>query len=165
MHFNATATYPAPASKVAELFTNPEFIDAKIVASRATDGEKTITGDASGTFTVETTRTMPKELVPAQFQKFLPSGITLTLVEAWGEPDADCNRSGDISLKIAGLPASAAGTCTLENSGDGASTLTYDGDVEVKIPIFGSKVEKLAVDALEDVMRLERDLATTWLES
>lgn len=163
MHFNATATYPASVSQVAELFTNPEFVDAKIVASRATDGKKSITGDAAGAFTVETTRTMPKDLAPAQFQSFLPGGVTLILTEAWAAPDANGNRSGNITLKIAGLPASAQGTCTLENTASDAATLTYDGDVKVSIPIVGSKIERIAVGALEDVMRLERDVAATWL--
>lgn len=163
MHFNATATYPASASAVAELFTNPDFVDAKIAASKATDGKKSITGDASGAFTVKTTRTMPKDLIPSQFQKFLPGGVVLTLVEAWQAADADGNRNGEISLKIAGVPASASGTCSLVNDGDDSCVLTYDGDVKVSIPMFGSKIEKIAVGAVEDIMGLERDVAAEWL--
>src|SRR5699024_8502936 len=121
MHFNATTEYPAPADRVAELFTNPDFVDAKIVASQATDGKQEITGDASGPFTVETTRTMPKDLIPAQFQRFLPGGVVLTLIEQWGAPAGDGSRSGELSLKIAGVPASAAGTCTLASTGANSS--------------------------------------------
>lgn len=164
MHFHATAEYPASADQVAKLFTNPDFVDAKIAASRATDGRKKITGDASGPFTVETTRTMPKDLIPAQFQKFLPGGVVLTLVEQWGAPAADGTRSGELSLKIAGVPASATGTCTLANTGDDASRLTYDGDVKVSIPMFGAKIERTAVGAVEQVMELERNVAVEWLQ-
>lgn len=163
MHFNATAEYPAPAEKVAELFANPEFIDAKIAASRATEGTKKITGDPSGSFTVETRRTLPAELVPEQYRKFLPGGVVLTLVEEWGASDANGDRSGVLGLKIAGAPASATGSCTLTNTGTGASRLTYDGDVKVSIPMFGAKIEKMAVGALEQIMSVERDVAVTWL--
>ncbi len=163
MHFTATAEYPASAQKVAELFTNPDFVDAKITASRATEGKKTITGDATGAFTVETTRTMPKDLVPAKYQRFLPGGIVLTLLEQWGPPSVDGSREGELSLKIAGVPASASGSCRLQSTGADTSTLTYDGEVKVSIPMFGSKVEKIAVGAVEDVMALERDVAAQWL--
>lgn len=163
MHFNATADYPASADRVAELFTDPEFVDAKITASRATDGKKTITGGASAEFSIETTRTMPKDLIPSQFQKFLPGGVVLTLVEAWGAPAADGRREGTLALKIAGVPAEATGTCVLENTGPDTSRLTYDGDVKVSIPMFGSRIEKIAVEAVEQVMGLERDVAATWL--
>lgn len=163
MHFNATAEYPASAERVAELLTNPDFVDAKITASGATEGSKEITGDPAGAFTIETTRTMPAELVPAQFRKFLSGGVVLTLVEEWGAPGAGGRREGNLSLKIAGVPASAKGTCTLENTGPGASRLTYDGDVKVSIPIFGAKIERVAVGAVEQVMGLERDVAAEWL--
>lgn len=163
MHFNASVDYPGSAADVAQLFTDPEFIDAKIAASGASDGKKAVDGSASDAFKVETTRTMPADLIPAQFQKFLPGGVVLTLVEDWGAPEPDGSRSGELSLKIAGVPASATGTCTLAATGASSSRLTYDGDVKVSIPIFGSKVERIAVDTVEKVMAMERDVAAEWL--
>ena len=86
MHFNASTDYPASAAAVAELFANPDFVDAKIAASGASEGKKGITGSPAGAFSVATTRTMPSDIIPAQYRKFVPGGVTLTLTEAWGAP-------------------------------------------------------------------------------
>lgn len=163
MHFNASTEYPASAAAVAELFANPDFVDAKIVASGASEGKKEITGSPAGAFSVATTRTMPSDIIPAQYRKFVPGGVTLTLTEAWGAPTADGSREGKLTLKIAGVPASAEGTCTLTAVSEEVATLTYDGDVNVSIPLFGGKIERAAVNAVERVMRLERDVAVEWL--
>src|SRR5699024_11482576 len=78
-------------------------------------------------------------------------------------PTADGSREGKLTLKIAGVPASAEGTCTLTAVSEESSTLTYDGDVNVSIPLFGGKIERAAVNAVERVMRLERDVDVEWL--
>jgi|SRR5690625_1223027 len=164
MRFHATADYPATAHEVAGLFADPDFVDAKIAASRATEGSKEITGDPEGAFTVTTTRTMPPDLAPAQYRKFLPGGgVRLTLIEAWQAPDGQGNRRGELTMKIAGAPASASGQCRLENSGAGASRLTYEGEINVSIPLIGPRVEQAAVETVEQVMAAERAIAAQWL--
>lgn len=164
MHFTASAEYPAPPADVADLFADPAFVDHKIAASGATNASKDITGDPAGAFTVTTTRTMPADLVPAQYRKFVSGGVTLTLTEAWRAPSPDGTRQGDLTLKIAGLPASAHGTCTLKPVRADASRLTYDGDVKVSIPLFGGKIEQAAVRAVGQVVQVERDIAVEWLQ-
>lgn len=165
MHFLATAAYPASAADVAQLFSTPEFVDAQIVASRASEGKKTLTGSAPGAFTVETVRTMPPDMVPSQFRSFVSSGIVLTMKESWQEARADGHRTGTIEVSISGVPARAQGTCTLSPSGADSCELTYEGDLRVSVPLFGGKIEKSAVGAVKQVMELERDLAVDWLKS
>src|SRR5690625_149267 len=111
MHFNASTEYPASAAAVAELFANPDFVDAKIVASGASEGKKEITGSPAGAFSVATTRTMPSDIIPAQYRKFVPGGVTLTLTEAWQAPSADGSREGKLTLKIAGVPEIGRASC------------------------------------------------------
>lgn len=163
MHFNASATYPADPAAVAQLFANPDFVDAKIAASGARDSVKEVSGDPAAAFTVTTTRTLPAEVVPPQYRRFVSGGVTLTLTEAWAAPRGDGSRGGDLHLTIAGAPASATGTCSLDPAGEDGAVLAYEGEVTVSIPLFGAKVERAAVSALEHVMALEREVASSWL--
>ncbi|QGH70245.1 DUF2505 domain-containing protein [Pseudactinotalea sp. HY158] len=162
MRFDATITYPAPADRVAAMLADPEYVRRKVAASGATNPSQDITGDAGGDFTVSTTRTMPADLIPERYRKFVPGGVTMTFVETWSVPASDGARTGTLTLTIAGAPAKAAGTSTLRPTGQGCE-LSYTGDVKVRLPIVGASIESAAVRAVERAMSVEREVGLEWL--
>ncbi len=162
MRFDAEITYPAGADRVGAMLADPEYVRRKVAASGATSASQQVEGEASGSFTVTTTRTMPAEVVPERYRRLVPGGVTLTFVENWSAPADEGARTGTLTLTIAGAPAKATGTSRLEPTSTG-SRLTYRGDVTVRVPIVGPSIEKAAVGAVDRVMTVEREVGLDWL--
>lgn len=162
MRFDAETTYPATAQRVGEMLADPEYVRRKVAASGATSVREQVDGDAAGSFVVTTTRTLPPEVVPERYRRFVPGGVTLTFVESWSAPAADGARTGTLTLTIAGAPAKASGTSRLVPTATG-TRLTYAGDVAVRIPIVGSSIENAAVRAVDRALAVERDVGLDWL--
>ena len=71
---------------------------------------------------------------------------------------------GDVDVKIAGAPASAAGTMTLAENGDG-SLFEVHADVTVKVPLFGGKIEEIVAEQVRRLLEAETAFTVRWLGS
>ncbi|HLS01224.1 MAG TPA: DUF2505 domain-containing protein [Beutenbergiaceae bacterium] len=159
MRFNATVEYPGSASQVAELFKDTEFLAFRFAGSHSSDGAHHVSGTAQGGFRVEVTRNLPQAVLPSNVQGFLPTGLTLNVVESWDGPTKDGSRLGSFSIAVVGMPATARGTARLQATSEQACSLIYEGQVDVSIPLFGSRVEQAVAQAFTDIVHRERDLA------
>jgi hypothetical protein len=72
--------------------------------------------------------------------------------------------TGDVDVKIAGAPASAAGTMTLTDDGNG-SLFAVRADVEVKVPLIGGKIEEIVAEQVRRLLEAETDFTADWLRS
>jgi len=68
--------------------------------------------------------------------------------------DAEGNRTADVDVQIVGQPAGMRGTSTLRVSG-ADTVLDVDGDVAVKIPFLGKKIEPEVAKAVVSAIRVE----------
>lgn len=159
MRFNATVEYPGSASQVADLFKDTEFLEFRFAGSHSRDGAHHVSDTAEGGFRVEVTRNLPQAVLPSNVQGFLPTGLTLKIVESWDGPAVDGSRLGSFSVTVVGMPATARGTSHLQATTQQACSLTYEGQVDVSIPLFGSRVEQAVAQAFTDIVHRERDLA------
>lgn len=162
MRFDATLTYPASPERVSAMLADPEYVRRKVAASGATTASQEVTGDATGSFTVTTTRTMPAHMIPERYRGFARGGVTMTFVEAWSAPEPDGARTGTLTLTIAGAPAKAAGTSRLRPTREGCE-LTYAGDVKVRLPLVGQSIETAAVRSVDKAMAIEHEVGMEWL--
>ena len=67
------------------------------------------------------------------------------------------------TVTVEGAPVSFRAVSVLSPSGEGAER-HVTGDVSVRIPLLGGRIEKEAVAHLGRVVEREQALATQWLE-
>ncbi len=105
------------------------------------------------TVVIRTERTMPAE-VPDAVKKFVGDTIVVEQVETWGTRGADGARTADLAVDVKGKPAQMVGTVTLEPV-DGGSHEEIRGDVKVRIPFVGGRIEPEIVKAIRAAIRAE----------
>ena len=71
---------------------------------------------------------------------------------------------GDVDVAISGVPASASGTMRLAGNGSG-SEFEVRADVEVKVPLFGGKIEEIVAGQVRRLLEAETAFTARWLES
>jgi hypothetical protein len=164
VHVHVTLRYAAKVATVAAMLADPAYGRARVAASGATAHHVDILGDSAGAFTVTTRRSMPTDQIPANIRAFVGTSLEVRQVEAWEAPGAD-GRRGTVVAEIAGAPVRLTGTTRLEPdaSDDGASVLTYAGEVKAGVPIFAAAIEEAAARALRGALEAEQRSGNEWL--
>ncbi len=162
MHLSAHASYEAGPDRVATMFADPDFVEAKVRATGAVSQTCDVVGTADGAFTVTTRRQMPSTDVPAQFRTIVGGTFEVREIEAWQPGDAG-GRHGTLVVEVTGAPVRLTGTMRLTGTPDGTTTLTVDADVRATIPFFGGAVEKAIVGAITGVVSAEERAGADWL--
>ena len=159
MRLQETLDYAAEPDAVFAMLCDQEWRERVCELAHAKSYDVHIDRDGdSATITVE--RVMPAD-VPDAIRKFLGETIKVTQTERWGSAHSDGTRHADIEVHIAGQPASMQGRSVLR--GDSASTLTVEGDVRVKIPLLGRKIEPEVAKAITAALRIEERSARDYL--
>ncbi|MDO5683573.1 MAG: DUF2505 domain-containing protein [Propionibacteriaceae bacterium] len=154
MEINTTLEFPADPAAVFALMTNQDFLADVAKEARAVEHTISVNG--------LTTRSERALVAPEAAKKF--TGDTIRIIEerAWSEPRPDGSRTATLNLTSPGQPITMPGTVTLVPQG--ASTrIEIRGDLTVKIPLVGKKLEKMAAPAIEDGIRAEERVARRWL--
>ena len=161
MKFNETYTYDgADVEAVYALISSQEFRLEAAEDAGATDIEIDVT-EAGGGETLTILRTQPAAL-PDFVKKLTGDTVKIKQTEKWGAPDGDGTRKADVKMSILGQPAEMLGTAVLENKG-GGTVFTVSGDVSVKIPFIGKKVEPEVAKAIRASLQGEVDLGKSRL--
>lgn len=161
--FHARITYAAPVAAVSAMLADPAYVERKVAASRPVSSAVDVQGTADAAFTVATQRALATDDLPPAVQNLIGRTIEIRLVEKWGTPGADGARRGTIDLDVVGKPASATGTVTLTAAGPNETVLTYEGNVEARVPLVGRKIEEQAVQQVQTVLDLEQAVGSAWL--
>ncbi|MDO9378627.1 MAG: DUF2505 domain-containing protein [Nocardioidaceae bacterium] len=153
MKIEETVTYPgATPEAVFALISDPSFRDEVCTTMGATRHDVDVTSQG-GAATITIARTLPADL-PDMLKKMVGDTVSVDQVEHWDAPDASGDRTGRVAVDIKGQPASMKGATTLAARGDD-TVLTVVGDVTVKIPFIGKKVEPEVAKAIVQALRLE----------
>lgn len=159
MRLQETLEYAAGPDAVFTMLCDREWRERVCELAHAKSYDVTVDSAGDGA-TITVKRVMPAD-VPDAIRKFLGETITVTQTERWGAPDSDGARRAKIEVHIAGQPASMQGTSVLR--GGDNSTLTVEGDVRVKVPLFGRKIEPEVAKAITAALRIEERSARDYL--
>ncbi len=95
--------------------------------------------------------------LPSFATKFIGNAIQIVQRESWSSTTA-----ASLELEIPGKPGALDGGIRL--AVDGAGTVeTVSGDLRVKIPVVGGKLEGLVADLLRSALRAEEKVGRAWL--
>ncbi|WP_327110447.1 DUF2505 domain-containing protein [Nocardia sp. NBC_01730] len=115
----------------------------------------TVSGDQ---VRAELVQAIAAELLPAAITAVRPGDLIIPRVEHW------TGDSATFEARVEGAPAEVRGTITLAADGSGA-TATTDGTIEVKIPLFGGKIENAIAEHLTELLKNEEEFTGNWLAS
>ncbi|UPK76183.1 DUF2505 domain-containing protein [Nocardioidaceae bacterium SCSIO 66511] len=159
MQLNETLDYAAAPDAVFAMLCDPKWREqvCELAHAKSYDVHVDKSGD---TATITVQRTMPAE-VPDAVKALLGKTIEVEQIERWAAPDADGTRRAQVSVRIKGQPASMEGTSVL--GGGDSSTLVVTGDVRVKVPFVGRKLEPEVAKAISAALRIEEKAAADYL--
>ncbi|HEY5858517.1 MAG TPA: DUF2505 domain-containing protein [Aldersonia sp.] len=102
-----------------------------------------------------------EEFLPSIVTKVRPGDLEIDRTEHWRPAGPDGSASGTFTAAIPGVPATIGGTLGLSPDGAG-SRLSIRGDVEIKVPLIGGKIEKAAIDQLVRLLESEDEFTSRW---
>jgi hypothetical protein len=156
-----SAHYSFPPAKVHAAFVDPQYWHRRLaeIGGPAATVEDITPGP--GTIDLHMTQAIPAEHLPSIVTSIRPGDLVIHRHESWGALDGERAR-GRFSAGVEGMPGKAEGTLTLAPDTNGAFVV-IEGEVEVKIPFLGSKVEGMIVDELVGLFDSEQAFTTKWL--
>lgn len=157
MQFTQSVSYPGTVDEVVAMYLTPAYLERRF-------GQFVVEG--SSTVSVEGERvsfagTVRPELIPAAAARFVKSDLRVTFTEEWATNEA--GATSRTSVTVDGAPVSVEATSTLSPS-DAGSAREVSGNVSVRVPLLGGRIEKEAVTHLGRVVEREQALAAQWLE-
>lgn len=164
MALSASTTLPADPQRVAEVFTDKEFVRHVSEKVGGSLESLTVDGDVSGAFTVTAVRSVPANKLPDLAKKFVGHKLTVTQTEQWEAPAADGSRRADVSLKVSGAPVDATAVQRLVKIDEG-TRVELEGNVTSSIPFLGGKIAAAAEPMVGKALNIQAKEARTWLES
>ncbi|MFP5416034.1 MAG: DUF2505 domain-containing protein [Actinomycetes bacterium] len=154
MQFTNRQVFPADPHVVHAMVTDEDFLSHAAVEMGALDAR--VAADA--------TRSAVHASVepPAGVRPFVGPRLSIVQEMTWGQAAADGSRDGILSITVAGAPVTMRGTARLEPTASG-STITYDGELTVNVPLVGARIEQAAAPALLEALEAQGRVGRTWL--
>lgn len=165
MRYQKTLTYEAPAADVYAMIIDPRFQTRRSKVGRPQHAEVSVVPGPGDGATVTLTRKMAIDL-PAFIKKVAKPTFTLTEVQTWPDagPAGAQGRTGSLRATVAGYSGGTTGALRLaENAG--VTTVTIDAEIAVKIPLVGSKIEKVAAGMLDKLLSRDQQIGRDYLKS
>ena len=160
MELREALDYDAPPERVFAMLCDPAWRERVCKESRALRWDVRVepAGDRA---TVTVVRVLPAR-VPDLVKSMVGETIETVQTEQWGAPAADGSRRGDFHVQIKGQPATVTGEVRLERHGGGTRE-TVLGDVRVKIPFIGKRIEPEIAKAIRAGIGVEHRLGAAYL--
>ncbi|WP_067543300.1 DUF2505 domain-containing protein [Nocardia crassostreae] len=111
-----------------------------------------------GNVRVEMVQAIPAEELPAQLTAVRPGDLIIPRTETW------TGSGGSVDAYVEGAPATVKGTLNMTDDGAG-SKFVVDATIEVKVPLFGKKIEAAIQENLLDLLQREAEFTDNWLSS
>lgn len=157
------STLAFPAEKVFATMTDEEYLRARL-RELGGPGSELLEHEA----TPESARYRLKQGLsekdlPPIVGKVMQGDLAIQRTETLRKTGDDA-YGGDVDVAISGVPASASGTMRLAGNGSG-SEFEVRADVEVKVPLFGGKIEEIVAGQVRRLLEAETAFTARWLES
>lgn len=154
MHITSRQVFSADPATTVSMLSTRDFLDELATRAHATSHTIEIAG--------YTTRVQMVVPAPSEAQAFVGSSLDATTTVNWGDPDADGSRHGTFEVTVAKLPVNLSGTVTALPEG-ATTVVTYDGELQVRIPLLGRQIERTAAPAITQVLEYQQDIGNEWL--
>ena len=151
-----TARYSYPVAAVRAAFADEQYWKdriAEVGGEKARLDSVTVDGDR---VEIEMVQVIAAELLPAAITAVRPGDLVIPRTEIW------TGDSATFTARVDGAPAEVRGTITVTGDGSGSVAQTK-GRIEVKIPLFGGKIEAAIAERLTELLTNEEEFTNNWL--
>ncbi|WP_330250673.1 DUF2505 domain-containing protein [Nocardia sp. NBC_00565] len=151
-----TARYSYPVAAVRAAFADEQYWKdrvAEVGGDKARLDSVTVDGDQ---VKVELEQAIAAELLPPAITAVRPGDLIIPRTESW------TGDSATFTARVEGAPALVSGTITLSADGSG-SVAQANGTIEVKVPLFGGKIEAAIAERLTELLASEEEFTNNWL--
>lgn len=166
MRINERFTYSASPADVFAMMTDPAFQSQKLTDSGATGQEANVSVDEqSGKARIVTRRDLPSQDLPDFAKRFVGGALSIREVYDFAPAEQDGSRDGTLEVTVDGAPIGMRGTVRVAPDGSSASStvVTIEGDLKVRVPLVGNKVEQAAAPWVTKGMQTEARTGQAWL--
>jgi hypothetical protein len=158
MELSHTHRYAASAAEVQQMLTDRAFRERVCERLGAVSFEVTATGTGPGA-EVLVRQTQAMNGAPAIATRLTGDTVTLEQRESWRSATA-----ADLAITLPGKPVELrGGTLTLTDRADGGCEQVVSGDLKVKVPLVGGKLESLLSDVLREAVARQAQEGDAWL--
>ena len=157
MQFTQSISYPGTVDEVVAMYLTPAYLERRF-GQFVVEGSQAVSVEGER---VSFAGTVRPELIPAAAARFVKSDLRISFTEEWTTNEAVARSRSMVTVE--GAPVSFRAVSVLSPSGQGAER-DVTGDVSVRIPLLGGRIEKEAVARAGRVIERERELAASWLE-
>ncbi|WP_280487069.1 DUF2505 domain-containing protein [Nocardia farcinica] len=151
-----TARYTHPVSAVRAAFSDEQYWKdriAEVGGPNARLESVTVEGD---TARIHMVQAIAAELLPPAVTAVRPADLIIPRTETW------TGTTGAFEARVENAPAQMSGAVALSGD-DTSATAVVDGTIEVKVPLFGGKIEAAINEHLLELLRAEEEFTNTWL--
>jgi hypothetical protein len=158
MELSHTHRYAASPPEVQQMLTDPDFRDRVCRRLEALSHDVEVTGaGAAAEVVVQQTQAMTG--APAVATKLTGDTVSLEQREVWRSP-----TSADLLITLPGKPVELrGGRITLTERPDGGCDQVVSGDLRVRVPLVGGRLESMLCDVLRGAMRRQAEVGDAWL--
>lgn len=157
MEFTQSVSYPGTVEEVVAMYLTPDYQQRRF-GSFVVEGSESVAVEGERITFSSTAR---PELLPAAASRFVKGALHISFTEEWTRDEAGARSRTRVTVD--GAPVSVEATSTLAPA-DAGSVRVVTGNVSVRIPLLGGRIEKEAVAHLGRVVAREQALAANWLE-
>jgi hypothetical protein len=154
--------YEADPRAVFRMIVDPDFQDAKCVATGSLEHEVDVQEHPDGSATVFSRRTLPTDQIPDFVRSFVGSTVRLAETQRWSAETPDGTRTGSIEVQIEGMPVRFTASTALTVAGRGTQQ-PIEGELKASVPFLGGKIESAAEPAVRAAIRVEARTGASWL--
>jgi hypothetical protein len=152
-----TAAYTHSVSAVRAAFSDEQYWKDRLAEVGGPHARlESVTTQGGDTVHIRMVEVIAAELLPPAITAVRPGDLVIPRVETWN------GLSGTFDATVEGAPAKMSGTIVLSGD-DKAATTVVDGSIEVKVPLFGGKIEAAIGERLIELLRAEEEFTNTWL--
>ena len=153
-----TAQYTHPADAIRAAFADEQYWkdrieevggpNARLESFRASPDHDQIE--------VHVVQSIPAEELPDAITSVRPGDLIIPRGESYA------GSSGTFTAQVEDAPAQVHGTVTLVDEGATARA-DIEGSVEVTVPLFGKKIERVVAEKLLELLAAETDFTNGWV--
>ncbi len=162
MKFTITHSYPKDTETVFSVLCNPEYLKKKFEYTGARNIEIIECREKDGLFVIKNSREIPST-PPGFAKKFVKPWNRVVGTDTWHNFMSP-EKHGTFVVDIQGVPVNFSGSLELVPTDSGCDYV-INFNVTVKIPLIGSKLEKLAQQDTSENQKLDYEFTLRYLEA
>jgi len=151
-----TARYTHPAAAVRAAVADEQYWKDRIAAVGGPNARLESVSVEGDQVRVEMVQAIAAELLPSAITAVRPGDLVMPRTENW------TGTAATFEARVEGAPAEVRGTITLSDI-DAGSTAVIEGSIEVKVPLFGGKIEAAIAERLTELLAEETEFTNAWI--